>query len=52
VIAHLSGLPNAVVKVTLEIEAAIPEGAPDHVVRTVNENSRALHFADAGFEED
>ena len=35
VIAHLSGLVGAKVTVTLEIEAEVPAGAPDHVVRTV-----------------
>ena len=50
VITHLSGLVGANVKVTLEIEAEIPEGAPDHVVRTVTENSRTLKFSSHGFE--
>ena len=50
VITHLSGLVGADVKVTLEIEADIPEGAPDHVVRTVSENSRTLKFSSHGFE--
>ena len=27
---------------TLEIEAEVPAGAPDHLVRTVTENSRTL----------
>ena len=50
VITHLSGLVGANVAVTLEIEADIPEGAPDHVVRTVTENSRTLKFSSHGFE--
>lgn len=50
VIAHLAGLVGAKVKVTLEIEAEIPTGAPDHVVRTVTENSRTLKFTTQGFE--
>ena len=50
VIAHLSGLVGAKVTVTLEIEAEIPSGAPDHVVRTVTENSRTLKFTSQGFE--
>jgi hypothetical protein len=50
VISHLSGLVGAHVKVTLEIEAEIPDGAPDNVVRTVTENSRTLKFATQGFE--
>ena len=50
VIAHLAGLVGAKVKLTLEIEADIPEGAPEQVVRTVTENSRTLRFNDSGFE--
>jgi len=50
VIAHLSGLVGAEVKVTLDVEAKIPSGAPDQVVRTVTENSRTLKFSDHGFE--
>ncbi len=50
VIAHLAGLIGAEVTVTIEIEAAIPSGAPDNVVRTVTENSRTLKFTSQGFE--
>ncbi len=50
VIAHLGGLVGAHVKVTLEIEADVPGGAPEHVVRTVTENARTLKFASLGFE--
>ena len=50
VIAHLAGLLGADVKLTLEIEANIPDGAPENVVRTVTENSRTLKFDDSGFE--
>jgi predicted AAA+ superfamily ATPase len=52
VIAHLVGLMGSDVKVTLEIEAELPNGAPDTVVRTVTENSRTLKFTSHGFEED
>jgi predicted AAA+ superfamily ATPase len=52
VISHLSGLVGANVKVTLEIEAEIPNGAPDNVVRTVTENSRTLKFKNQGFEKE
>ena len=34
----------------MEIEAVIPDGAPDQVIRTVTENSRTLKFDDSGFE--
>ena len=50
VISHLAGLVGANVRVTLEIDAEIPDGAPDQVVRTVTENSRTLKFDSHGFE--
>ena len=50
IIAHLAALPRAEVRVTLEIEATIPEGAPENVVRTVTENSRTLKLSSHGFE--
>ncbi len=50
VIAHLAALDGADVVVTLEIEADIPEGAPDNVVRIVTENGRTLGFEQQGFE--
>ena len=52
IIAHLAGLVGANVKVTLEIEADFPGGAPDHVVRTVTENGRTLKFTSQGFEKE
>ncbi len=52
VIAHLSGLVGAKVTVTLEVEAEIPSGVPDNVVRTVTENSRTLKFTNQGFEKE
>ena len=52
VIAHLAGLMGSAVKVTLEIEAEIPTGVPDNVVRTVTENSRTLKFTSHGFEKE
>jgi hypothetical protein len=50
VIAHLVGQDGAEVTVTLEIEARLPGGATDHLVRTVTENSRELKFTSQGFE--
>jgi hypothetical protein len=50
VIVHLVGLMGSNVTVTLEIEAEMPNGAPDNVVRTVTENSRTLKFTAQGFE--
>ena len=52
VIAHLTALVGAKVRVTLEIGADIPSGAPDQVVRTVTENSRTLKFTCQGFEKE
>ena len=51
-ISHLPGLVGARVTVTLEIHADVPSGAPDHVVRTVTENSRTLKFTNQGFEKE
>ena len=50
VVSHLAGLVGANVTVTLEIEAEIPSGAPENVVRTVTEKSRTLTFTSQGFE--
>jgi hypothetical protein len=50
IVSHLVGLVGAKVEVSLEISAAIPEGAPEHVVRTVTENARVLKFGAHGFE--
>ncbi|MCS7081031.1 MAG: Swt1 family HEPN domain-containing protein [Chloracidobacterium sp.] len=50
VIAHLLGQPDAEVSVTLEIEARLPNGASEQVVRTVTENSRTLKFNQYAFE--
>jgi predicted AAA+ superfamily ATPase len=51
IIQHLTSLNGARVKVTLEIEAEIPEGAPSNVVRTIEENCRALKFNKHSFEQ-
>jgi predicted AAA+ superfamily ATPase len=50
VLTHLVGLLGSSVRVTLEIDAEIPEGVPDNVVRIVTENSRTLRFTSHGFE--
>jgi predicted AAA+ superfamily ATPase len=52
VVSHLAGLVGSSLKVTLEIEAQVPSGAPDNVVRTVTENSRTLKFTTHGFEKE
>jgi predicted AAA+ superfamily ATPase len=51
VIQHLTTLPGATVKVVLEVQAEIPDGTPDDVIRTVTENCRTLKFGNHGFEE-
>ena len=43
---------DSTVTVTLEIDAEMPSGATDGVVRTVTENSRTLKFPQQGFEKD
>ena len=50
VIAHLVGQAGSDVTVTIEIEANLPIGASDQVIRTVTENSRTLRFSSAEFE--
>lgn len=50
IIAHLAGQVGADVTVTLEIEATLPDGATEQIVRTVTENSRTLKFSNHGFE--
>ncbi|WP_395740335.1 Swt1 family HEPN domain-containing protein [Prosthecobacter sp.] len=52
VIAHLASLVGSEVTVRLDIEASLPSGVPDHVVRTVTENARTLKFTSQGFESD
>lgn len=52
VIAHLAGQMGAEVTVTIEIEARLPNGASDQLVRTVTENARTLKFDSQGFEQD
>jgi hypothetical protein len=52
VVAHFAGLVGAKVTVTLELDAEIPSGASDQLVRTVTENSRTLKFTSHGFEDE
>ena len=53
VVAHLVGLAGADVTVTIEIDANLPDGASEQVVRIVTENGRTLKFeAGSGFERD
>ena len=52
VISHLAGQVGSDVKVTLEIEANLPDGANEQLVRIVMENGRTLRFTSLGFEEE
>ena len=51
VVQHLSSIVGADVQITLDIQAKLPENAPDKLVRDVTENCRTLKFDDFGFEE-
>ena len=51
VVAHLAGLIGTDVTVTLEIEATLAPGLPEHVQRTVTENSVTLGFDSHAFED-
>lgn len=50
IIDKLSSDPNASVKVTLEISADFPAGAPDQVKRAVSENATTLGFKTKNWE--
>ena len=53
VVTHLAGLLGSRVTVTLEIQAEIPDGVPEHIQRIVQENCRTLKFhPQSGFEEE
>jgi len=52
VISHLSGLVGAKLTVTLEIDADIPSGVPENIVRIITENSQTLKFTSHGFEKE
>ena len=50
VLTHLATLPNSRVRVSIEIEVEMPEGAPEDVQRIVSENAQVLKFDPQGFE--
>lgn len=52
VVQHLTGLVGAEVEITIEIQATLPDGVGEKLVRDVTENCRTLRFTDFGFEED
>ena len=49
VVQHLTDLLTANVDITLEIQAQVPEGIPENIVRTITENCRTLKFKDTEF---
>ena len=51
VVQHLTGIVGANVQITIEVQADLPDGAGDKLVRDVTENCRTLKFTDFGFEE-
>ena len=51
-LAHLAGIVGASVTVTLEIEATVPGGVPEQIVRVVTAKGRYLKFHQgSGFEQ-
>jgi predicted AAA+ superfamily ATPase len=52
VVQHLASRLDADVSITLEIQADIPEGVPDDVVRIISENARTLNFKQFDFEDE
>jgi hypothetical protein len=50
VISHLVALMGSDVIVTLEINASLPNGVTDNIIRTVTENSKTLKFTNQGFD--
>lgn len=52
VLQHLASLVGAEMQVTLEVQVQLPDGVPDHVIRTVSENCRTLKFKTHNFEEE
>jgi uncharacterized protein len=50
VLMHLSTLPRAKLRVTVHIDAEVPEGVPEDVQRIVLENGTALKFDMQSFE--
>jgi hypothetical protein len=51
-IAHLKDLFGAEVIVPLEIDANVPGGVRDHLIRMVTEIARTLKFTNQGFEKE
>ena len=52
ILSHLVALDGSSIRVTLEIESDIAQGAEENMVRTITENCRTLKFRNFGFEEE
>ena len=50
VLVHLVNLPGAKLTISFEIQAILPEGASDQIVRIITENCNVLKFQSQGFE--
>jgi hypothetical protein len=50
VLQHLTTLRGTKVRLTLEVQAEVPDGAPDDVQRVISENCQTLRFTSHGFE--
>ncbi|MGH3088577.1 MAG: DUF499 domain-containing protein [Rubrobacteraceae bacterium] len=50
VVQHFASIMGANAKVTIEIQAEVPEGIPEKTERDVSENCNTLKFRDYGFE--
>ena len=50
VLQHLTVLPKAKMRVTVEIDAEVPEGVSEDTQRVVTENCQTLKFKSHGFE--
>jgi hypothetical protein len=51
ILSNLAGIVGAEVQVTLDIQAVLPDGASEKLIRDVTENCRTLRFKEHGFEE-
>jgi predicted AAA+ superfamily ATPase len=51
IVQHLTRVVGAQVEITIDIQASLPDGASEKLVRDVTENCRTLKFKDYGFEE-
>jgi len=52
IVQHFCALAGCDVEVTLEINARMPDGASDALVRTITENCNTLKFTSHGFEKE